>query len=173
MRPRHTAAENAGHPIHPSVPGNPASMRPRHTAAENVVEEVHPRPPRHASMRPRHTAAENPIRTSLGDIRQIVCECERCVQVYARLPNHGPVSPYHLKEPLSKQSVGVFRALSRYFAFLKRSLPHGGRCPYGLSFSAPVCQTITGSRATASKRLPRLSTRGDTLSAGPRSTIRT
>ena len=34
-------------------------------------------------------------------------------------------------------------------------------------------QTMIGSRATASKRLPRLSTLGDTLFAGPKSTIRT
>ena len=40
-------------------------------------------------------------------------------------------------------------------------------------FLAPAPQTMIGSRATASKRLPKLSTRGDTLSAGPRSTIRT
>ena len=43
----------------------------------------------------------------------------------------------------------------------------------GMILPAPLGQTIIGSRATASKRLPKLSTRGETLSAGPRSTIRT
>lgn len=39
--------------------------------------------------------------------------------------------------------------------------------------STPGAQTMIGSRATASKRLPRLSIRGDSLSADPRSRITT
>ena len=92
------------------------------------------------------------------------------------MPNR-PITDSHLllfvKELISKQCISAFRALPQYSAPSERSFPGGELHSYGPSLSASVRQTMVGSRATASKRFPRLSTRGDTLSAGPKSTIRT
>ena len=183
-------------------PGNrpsldPASMRPRHIAAENdLPAALHDRRDG-ASMRPRHIAAENNAGARDTDT---TCAGFNEAAAYSRGKLDSCNSPrLQVKRPGVRGLHRLVRStrgswVRSYILSVKerfgnkelvcfercRDISHqpSARCTAAsgaciTSFlSVPVRQTMMGSRATASKRLPRLSTLGVTLSAGPKSTIR-
>ena len=127
-----------------------------------------------ASMRPRHKAAENldsriPLRihvksAGLRGVRQFLC---------VRLARHGGTGISILLKSATETKSYRFSSAAGVFGISRALAPPRRASPASLLLFVPVRQTMMGSRATTSKRLPRLSILGDTLSASPKSTIST
>ena len=144
-------------------------MTPRNTEIASRIEHQSLA----ASMRPWHDATEYRPLTSPGNSRAIIRRCERCAQAGLRWLDCGHEIAFHdLITRLETTTCPVASAAVRFCATgvlapRRRAVFKPG------AVSIPGAQTMIGSRATASKRLPRLSTRSDSLSAGPKSRITT
>ena len=174
MRPRHKTAENT-RALSYTVECLQASMRPRHKTAENPSRpRCDESPMAIASMRPRHKTAENRMHASPREYGKNAPVCEHYTDLGIRLADHGVAEYLHsVKEPKGNKELPNFERCLAVWRQPSTRASAASDSWVSVSPFFPVSQTMMGSRATAAKLLPRLSTLGETLSAGPRSTIRT